>query len=33
MIDRGGTRKFMCNEVNFGWTVIEDMYYREVERK
>jgi len=32
-VDKGGTREFMCNGVNFGWTVIEDMYYREVERK
>ena len=28
----GGTRKFIYNGVSFGWRVIEDMYYREVER-
>lgn len=28
----GGTRHFKIGECNFGWTVIEDMYYREVAR-
>ena len=32
-IDRGGTRTFTNNGVRFGWNVIEDMYYREVERR
>ena len=31
--DSGGTRKFIYNGVSFGWHVIEDMYYREVDRR
>ena len=31
--DSGGTRKFNYKGVNFGWRVIEDMYYREVDRR
>ena len=27
----GVTRKFIYNGVSFGWQVIEDMYYREVD--
>ena len=29
----GGTRSFSHQGVEFGWSVIEDMYQREVERK
>ena len=31
--DRGGTWEFVYHGVKFGWAVIEDMYYRELERK
>ena len=31
--DRGGTQEFVYYSVKFGCAVIEDMYYREIERK
>lgn len=30
--ERGGTRKFTISGCSFGWSVIEDLYTREVER-
>jgi len=33
LTDRGGTRTFTNDGVRFGWNVVEDMYYREVERR
>ena len=30
--ERGGTRKFTIGHCSFGWSVIEDLYTRELER-